>query len=91
MEDLLRLACIAIILDYRFIFLNIIGNIEKDIDEFINMLDSLNGNFDKIDRWMNDFIQKVKHIEAQALVSELWEKRKKEIDTQNFEVRQFLK
>lgn len=83
--DFARLACIALVFDFRKTFLKITVNVEKYFDEFKNYLDGV--NFFKLEEWMNDFIENVENPKARKLVCEVWSDTKKLLNPENFKIR----
>ncbi len=89
-DEYVRLACISLVFGYRKTFLKIVKCVEKYIDKFLCGLDKVNGNFRKLDEWMNGFIENVEDREAQALSRELWQERKEKLDRNDFTVKLLL-
>lgn len=87
-NEFARLACIALVFDFRRMFLRIFSDIENYLDEFIYNLDAV--TFSKLNEWMNEFILNIEYEKAQDLVRELWEERKRTLDRENFNVRHIL-
>lgn len=87
-SEFARLACIALVFDFRKMFLRIFSDIENYLDEFMNNLDAV--TFSKLDEWMNDFIKNIEYEKAREFVCEVWEERKQTLDRENFNVRHIL-
>lgn len=83
--DFARLACIALVFDFRKTFLKITANVENYFEEFKNYLDEV--NFFKLNKWMNDFIENVENPKARELVCEVWSEIKKLLNPENFKIR----
>ena len=83
-EEYVRLASIAEVFDYRKIFIRICAKAERGLKEFIKCFDCLNGNFDLLNGWVEEFIEKVNDEKLQSLMREFWEERKSVIDKENF-------
>lgn len=83
--DFARLACIALVFDFRKTFLKITANVENYFDKFKNNLDEV--NFSKLEEWMNDFIKNVENPKARKLVCEVWSEIKKLLNPENFKIR----
>lgn len=90
LNEFVRLACIAMVFDYKRIFLKITAIVEKDLKEFLNRIDSLNGNFALFESWITGFIDKIKDNDAQKIAREYWEEFKIQLDKDNFNVRQIV-
>lgn len=84
MADYIRLAFIAVTYGYKRIFLKIAATVEKDMNDFLNGLNILDGNFALLEKWINDFIDNISRQDVQDLARKYWEERKKEIDKVNF-------
>ncbi len=83
-EEYVRLASIAAVFDFRKIFIRICAKAERGLKEFIKCFDCLNGNFDLLNGWVEEFIEKVNDEKLQSLMREFWEERKSVIDKENF-------
>ena len=83
-EEYVRLASIAAVFDFRKIFMQICAKAERGLKEFIKRFDCLNGNFDLLNGWVEEFIEKVNDEKLQSLMREFWEERKSVIDKENF-------
>ena len=83
-EEYVRLASIAAVFGFRKIFIRICAKAERGLKEFIKCFDCLNGNFDLLNGWVEEFIEKVNDEKLQSLMREFWEERKSVIDKENF-------
>lgn len=48
-SEYVRLACLSLVFGYKKMFFKIIAITEKYINDFVKELDSLNGNYNKLD------------------------------------------
>lgn len=85
--ELARLACISLVFGYRTMFIRILGEAEKYYDEYIKELDSINGNFEKLNEWVEDFIKNIEDSEIHNLALEFWQERKKTLDRNDLKVK----
>lgn len=90
-DEHVRLACIAIVFEYKKLLLKIIAHCEKYNAQFMKGLEAVSENFIKIDEWVNSFIENIEQSEARKLVHEAWRNKKATLDINNFNIRQLLK
>lgn len=88
--EFVRLACIALALSYKKMFLKIVATAEKNFDEFFKELADRNDNFELICKWTNEFIENIENSKAKELVREYWRQTEKKLDRNNFTVKQLL-
>lgn len=88
--EYVRLASIAMVFGYRRLFLKITATAEADFKDFMGGFDILNGNFNLLDNWINEFIERIKVDEVRKISREFWEEKKTTIDKDNFTLRQML-
>ena len=89
-SEYLRLTCICLAFGYKKIFLKIFTLAQNNINRFFNDLDSLNGNFKKVDEWITEFINNIGITEAQETARRFWQERKETIDCANFTIKNLL-
>lgn len=80
MEDYVRIACIAVILGYKTVFLDVVVIIESRIGQFMKELEKADNDIEKLNRWMSDFTDGIACSEAKVLVCQLWEEQKKNLN-----------
>ena len=83
-----RLACIAIVFDYRKLLLKIVARTEQYFDELTERLD--NDDFLKLDEWVTTFIDNVSNPGARKLAGVYWKEKKSKLDLNNFNIRQLF-
>ena len=91
LEDIIRLSYISLVLGYRKLFLRLLKEVGKDQKEFLKRIKKVNKNFEKINDWMNDFIDNIKHREEQNIVREYWEEQKLNIDPTKSIIKQLIR
>ena len=90
LADIVRLAVIAITLDYKKVFLKIAASVQGHTSDLIKEFEKLNGNFALVDLWLNDFIENIEDGKARGIVGNFWRERKKTLDCENFSVDKLL-
>lgn len=89
-NELVRLACIAVAFGYTKLFMRIAADSDRDIDEFLEILEHLDGNFILVDKWVAAFIDNISCEEVRALAREFWLERKSALDNSDFKIRNLL-
>ena len=87
LNEYVRLTCISLVFGYKTVFLKIAGIVEKNTDEFLTVLKSIEGNFLKLNEWVDSFIDNIAIPEAQALAKEFWQEQKEKLDVENFDAK----
>lgn len=90
LPEYIRLSSILIAFGFRRLFFRFMGDMENFFGEFMDGLQKIDGNLPLIDKWVNDFIGKIKNEEAQKLSRELWEARKQEAGAENFSLKKLF-
>lgn len=85
LDEYVRLASIAAVLGFRMIFMRICFNGRRRIKTFIERFECLNGNFDLLNGWVEEFIEKIEREEFRNLTREYWEEVKSKIDKEHFD------
>lgn len=90
-SEYVRLACLSLVFGYKKMFFKIIAITEKYINDFVKELDSLNGNYNKLDGWIDDFIENTEICELKDIMREYRTEIKQKINCENFKVKQLIK
>lgn len=88
--ELVRLSCIALAFGYIKLFMKIATVFECNVEDFLNNLGQLDGNFSLIDKWVSAFFENIGHEKAQALTREFWLERKVELSSGDFKIKNLL-
>ena len=89
-DDFARFFCLGVVFDLRGVFLKIVCQYETlgNVQKLLDYIDAL--KFETIDKWVNEFLEKIPLEEIKDCAYELWEVKKNNIMKNGFEFSKLL-
>ena len=90
-DDITRIAILALMCGYRKLFLKILANLQqKEFDKFIEKMKEVSNDFETIDKWVRDFINNSINTKLKEHILPCWEEYAQKVDRKTFSIKEFF-